>query len=121
MFVHGFNNTFDYAAKTLAGISHFLQRRQVPLLYSWTAGGIRGYVVDKVSGEFTIFHLKETLRTLMVIPEIDNLHIIAHSRGTDVITTALKELITENRGTNRNMKEDFGIENLVLAAPDLSN
>ena len=121
LFVHGFNNSFEYAAQTLAGIDHFLQRRQVPILYSWPAGagGIRGYFVDSESGQFTIFHLKETLRTLMATPEIDNLHIIAHSRGTDVITAALRELIIENRGTETNTKELFGIENLILAAPDL--
>jgi len=121
MFVHGFNNTFEYAAQTLSGVWHFLQRRQLPILYSWPsgAGGFRGYFVDRVSGEFTIFHLKETLRTLFDIPEIDNIHIIAHSRGTDVVTSALRELIIENRGTGKNTREDFGISNLILAAPDL--
>lgn len=121
LFVHGFNNSFEYAAQTLGGIWHFLQRRQVPILYSWPAGagGLRGYFVDKVSGEFTIFHLKEVLRMLFEIPEIENLHIIAHSRGTDVVTSALRELIIEDRGNNRNSKEVFRIENLILAAPDL--
>ena len=121
LFVHGFNNSFDYAAQTIGGIWHFLQRRQVPILYSWPAGagGLRGYFVDKVSGEFTIFHLKEVLRTLFAIPEIENLHIIAHSRGTDVVTSALRELIIEERGNKRNYREVFRIENLILAAPDL--
>ena len=121
LFVHGFNNSFDYAAQTIGGIWHFLQRRQVPILYSWPAGagGLRGYLVDRVSGEFTIFHLKEVLRTLFAIPEIENLHIIAHSRGTDVVTSALRELIIEERGNKRNYREVFRIENLILAAPDL--
>lgn len=75
--------------------------------------------IYRVSGEFTVFHLKETLRTLFNTSEIDNIHIIAHSRGTDVITTALRELAIENRGAEKNSREDFGIANLVLAAPDL--
>ena len=121
LFVHGFNNSFDYAAQTLGGIWHFLQRRHVPILYSWPswAGGLRGYFIDKVSGEFTIFHLKETLRTLFEIPQIDNIHIIAHSRGTDVVTTALRELIIENRAAAKNPLNEFGIANLIMAAPDL--
>ena len=120
LFIHGFNNSFDFAAQTLSGIWHFLQRRQVPILYSWPAGvgGIRGYFVDSESGQFTIFHLKETLRTLFEIPEIDNIHIIAHSRGTDVITTAMRELLIEHRRTE-DPKEYFKIANLILAAPDL--
>lgn len=121
LFVHGFNNSFNYAAETLGGIWHFLQRRHVPILYSWPSGsgGIRGYFVDRISGEFTIFHLKETLRTLFETPEIDNIHIIAHSRGTDVITTALRELVIEYRGQAKNPQKEFGIANLILAAPDL--
>ena len=120
LFIHGFNNSFGFAAQTLSGIWHFLQRRQVPILYSWPAGvgGLRGYFVDSESGQFTIFHLKETLRTLFEIPEIENIHIIAHSRGTDVVTTAMRELLIEHRRTE-DLKKYFKIANLILAAPDL--
>jgi len=121
VFVHGFNNTFEYAAQTLGGLWHFMERKPVPILYSWPAGarGIRGYFVDRVSGMFTVFHLKETLRTLFDTPEIEKIHIIAHSRGTDIITTALRELIIEHRGRGTSAKSAFRIENLILAAPDL--
>ena len=121
IFIHGFNNSFNYAAQTLGGIWHFLHRKPVPILYSWPAGagGIRGYFVDRESGEFTIFHLKEMLRTLIDIPEVEKLHIIAHSRGADVTTSALRELIIEQRGKGRVSKDTFKIENLILAAPDL--
>ena len=121
VFIHGFNNTFDHAAQTLGGIWHFLHRKPVPILYSWPAGagGIRGYFVDRESGEFTIFHLKEMLRTLFEIPELEKIHIIAHSRGADAMTSALRELIIEQRGKGRIHKDIFKIANLVLAAPDL--
>ncbi len=121
MFVHGFNNGFDVAASTLAGLWHFSGRHGVPLLYSWPAshGGLRGYFVDRESGEFTIFHLKELLRTLFALDELRGIHIIAHSRGTDVVTSALRELLIENRGGNGNPMRDFRIKNLILAAPDL--
>ena len=121
IFIHGFNNTFDHAAHTLSGIWHFLHREPVPILYSWPAGagGIRGYFVDSESGEFTIFHLKEMLRTLFEIPELEKIHIIAHSRGADAMTSALRELIIEQRGNGRIDKSKFKIANLVLAAPDL--
>ncbi|MEP0355250.1 alpha/beta hydrolase [Paraglaciecola sp.] len=121
LFVHGFNNTFEDSIFTLAGIWHFLQRQGVPIVYSWpaAAGGITGYFADKESGQFTIFHLKETLRALFNNPKIENMHIIAHSRGTDVVTTTLRELIIENRAAGGNPRQDLRIENLILAAPDL--
>jgi len=121
VYIHGFANTFEFASQTLGGIWHFLQREHVPILYSWPAGsgGLRGYFVDSVSGDFTIFHLKETLRTLFETPEIEKIHIIGHSRGTAVATTALRELVIEAKGGNRSAREAFRIENLILAAPDL--
>jgi len=121
VFIHGFNNTFDHAAQSLSGIWHFLHRKPVPILYSWPAGagGIRGYFVDRESGEFTIFHLKEMLRTLFEIPELEKIHIIAHSRGADTMTSALRELVIEQRGKGIRPKEQFKIANLILAAPDL--
>jgi len=121
LFVHGFNNTFADSVFTLAGLWHFLERQGVPIVYSWpaAAGGLTGYFADKESGQFTIFHLKETLRILFSNPEIENIHLIAHSRGTDVITTALRELIIENRASGGNPRQDLRIQNLILAAPDL--
>ena len=121
LFVHGFNNSFEDASITLAGIWHFLERQGVPLVYAWPAarGGLFGYFIDRESGEFTIYHLKETLRVLFAMPEIENIHIIAHSRGTDVATSTLRELVIENRAAGGNPRRDFRIANLVMAAPDL--
>jgi len=121
IFVHGFNDSFDYAAQELAEMWHFLGRMGVPLLYSWPAahGGLFGYFVDRESGEFTIFHFKQMIRLLASFPEVERIHIIAHSRGTDVATTALRELIIACRAAGRNPREALRIENLILAAPDL--
>ena len=121
VFIHGFNNTFESSALVLAELWHFTGRRGVPVLYSWPAarGGLFGYFIDRESGEFTIFHLKQFLRLLADTPEVQRIHIIAHSRGTDVMTTALRELVIESRAAGRNPLEDLRIANLILAAPDL--
>ena len=70
----------------IAELWHFLGRQGVPILYTWPAGfgGLRGYTRDRESGGFTIFHLKQFLRLLASTPELEELNIIAHSRGTDV-------------------------------------
>jgi len=121
LYVHGFDNKFDQAAFTMAGLWHFLQRQGVPIIYSWPAGrgGLTGYFTDRESGEFTVFHLKETIRFLSTMPNINNIHIISHSRGTDVTTTALRELVIENRAAGIDPRKRLKIKNLVLAAPDL--
>lgn len=121
LFVHGFNTTFEKAALLHAEVWHFLGRWGVPIVYSWPAasGGALGYVSDRESGEFTVFHLKQVLRQLAATRGLERIHILAHSRGTDVATSALRELVIETRAAGRDPLEVFRIANLVLAAPDL--
>jgi esterase/lipase superfamily enzyme len=121
IYVHGYNNTFDDAAFTLAELWHFAGRTGVPLLYTWPAGrgGLTGYAYDRESGEFTIFHLKQLLRMLSRIPEIERIHLLAHSRGTDVLLSAVRELVIEARAGGKDPRKLYRIANLILAAPDL--
>jgi len=122
VFIHGYNTTFDDAVSVAAEVWHFMPRMGIPIAYTWPAGkgGLRGYFYDRESGEFTIFHLKEFLRILRSIDELEQIHLIAHSRGTDVTITALRELWIEMREfalQNPNRPRKFG--QVIVAAPDL--
>jgi len=123
VYVHGVFNTFDSAASTLAGLWHFLGRQGVPIIYTWpaghTGGFMRAYLYDRESSEFTVHHLKQLIRTLASCQELRKIHIISHSRGTDVATSALRELIIESRGAGVDPQARFKIGHVVLAAPDL--
>lgn len=121
VFVHGYNNHFEDAAQTLAELWHFMGREHIPILYTWPAGrgGPSGYIYDRESGEFTIFHLKMFLRQLSEMPEIEKIHLVGHSRGTDVLTTAVREIMLSSRAAGEDSRNSYRFENLVLAAPDL--
>ncbi|MEP3345280.1 MAG: alpha/beta hydrolase [Litoreibacter sp.] len=121
MLVHGVNTEFNEAAFALTNVWHFAGRNGVPILYSWPSGsgGVLGYFTDRESGEFTLFHFKQMMRVLADIPEVRDINIIAHSRGTDVVTTALRELVIEARGGGKNPRKVLKVKNLILAAPDL--
>jgi esterase/lipase superfamily enzyme len=122
VYVHGYNNTFEDGVLVIAELWHFLGRQGVPILYTWPAGsgsGLRGYTHDRESGEFTIFHLKQFLRLLASTPELEELNLIAHSRGTDVMTSALRELYIETRASGKDFRTVYRIKNVVLAAADL--
>lgn len=121
LFVHGYNNEFDEAALSLANIWHFTGRVGVPIFYTWPAGngGLTGYFKDRESGDFSIFHFKETIRMMASTPGLERIHIIAHSRGADIVTTALRELVIADRAAGLNPRKSLKIQNLVLAAPDL--
>ena len=121
VYVHGYNNTFEDAAFAMAELWHFLGRIGVPMIYTWPAGypGLFGYTYDRESSEFTIYHLRETLSFLASFPDVEKIHLIAHSRGTDVAVAAVRELTIAARAAGIDPKAKFKIHNLVLAAPDL--
>jgi len=119
--VHGVNTEFNEAAFSLTNVWHFAGRKGVPILYSWPSGsgGVLGYFTDRESGEFTLFHFKQMMKVLAGMPEVRDINIIAHSRGTDVVTTALRELVIEARGGGKDPRKEVKVNNLILAAPDL--
>ena len=126
IYIHGYNNSFDDAVMVIGEMWHFLGRQGVPIAYTWPAGvgGLRGYFYDRESGEYTIYHLKQFFRALLACEEVEGIHFIAHSRGTDVLVTALRELFIELReqvlAQGVDGKRTAGkIKNIVLAAPDL--
>ena len=121
LYVHGYHNTFEDATFALAELWHFLGREGLPIVYTWPAGhpGIFGYTYDRESSEFTVFHLKQVIKWLSEQPEIENIHLIAHSRGTDVAVSAFRELVIWARGAGLNPRERFKIKNFVMAAADL--
>jgi len=121
IYVHGYNNNFDDATYDLAELWHFTGREGVPLLYTWSAGfgGLTGYAFDRESGEFTVFHLKQLLRALSRMPEIERIHLLAHSRGTDVTLSAVRELFIEALARGIEPRRHYRIDNLIMAAPDV--
>ena len=121
LYIHGFNNSFEDAVLDINDVWHFSGRHGVPIAYTWPSGdgNLLGYFTDRESGEYTVYHLKETVRILSSMPEVENINVLAHSRGTDITTTALRELVIEARAAGKNPQETLKIRNLMLAAPDL--
>lgn len=120
--VHGFNNKLESGVLTIAELWHFMGREGVPMAYSWPAGQpgpLKGYSRDRESSEFTVFHLKEAIRLLATCEELEGIHIIGHSRGTDVVVSAIRELEIEARATGNSAARQYRVRNVILAAPDL--
>jgi esterase/lipase superfamily enzyme len=123
LFVHGVANTFRDAALTMGELCHFLGREFVCGIFSWPAGGTRGflfgYQVDYESSEFAAEHLRKTIRAIAETPGLERIHLIAHSRGTDVLVTAGSDLNFEAYTQESNISQRYKIGNIVLVAPDL--
>lgn len=121
LFVHGFNNTFLDSVSTIAQLWHFFGRQGVPMAYTWPAGskGVRAYMYDRESSEFTVYHLKQMFRLIASCPDVEKINVIGHSRGTDVVASALRELHLEIGATGKKTGEELKLGTVVLAAPDL--
>ena len=123
LYVHGVANTFEDAAFTMGELCHFLGREFVCAIFTWPAGGksgvLFGYEVDYESSLFATEHLHKTIRAIAGTPGLQKMHLLAHSRGTDVLVTALSDLNAEAYIERSNIEQRFKIGNVVLMAPDL--
>jgi esterase/lipase superfamily enzyme len=123
VFVHGTGSNFEEPTYVLAGLWHFMGRCGVPVVYTWPAGGgsdpARAYAYDRESSEFTVYHLKQFLSVLAACPGVEKVHILAHSRGTDTVMAALRELNIEIRASGGDTRKALKLGCLVLAAADI--
>lgn len=122
VYVHGFRRWFADPMYTMAQMWHYAGREGVPIVYTWPAGAqgiLRGYTRDRESGEFTVHHLKSFLVALSRAPGVERVHLIAHSRGADVLITAVRELHIAYESAGLSTQAELKLENLMLAAPDL--
>lgn len=121
LFVHGFNNSFERGAFSLFELWAASGWEGLPILFSWPTGepNVFSYFGDTQDGEFSVFHLKETLRLIAANEDVDEVVLIAHSRGASIATTALRELLIESRGAGLSMLNTYRVNTLILAAPDI--
>jgi esterase/lipase superfamily enzyme len=87
----GYHNTFEDAAVTMGELCHF----------------------------FASEHLRKTIRTIAQTPGLERIHLLAHSRGTDVLVTALSDLNMEAYTQHSDLAQRYKIGNVVLMAPDI--
>lgn len=114
VFIHGFKVAFDDAVYRTAQISHDLQFRGAPILYSWPSNGkIYDYTPDINNNDWTVDHLEAFLKDLVSKSGAKVIHLIAHSMGNRALTSALKQMAaTRTAG-------DPEFNQIVLTAPDV--
>ncbi len=123
VFIHGYNNSFADAAYAMGTICRLLGEDFVCVLLTWPAGGSRGaflgYNVDRESGEFAVADMRKAIRAIGQTEGVRGVHIIAHSRGADVLASAFQELSAEAYVSRFSITENLKVRNIVLFAPDI--
>ncbi|MBK1700017.1 alpha/beta hydrolase [Thiococcus pfennigii] len=123
LYVHGFNETFATAAYTAADLCHFLGRESVCAFFTWPASStgnvLISYTTTTESADYAVEHLKKTLRILGTTPGVERLQLLAHSRGTELMLKAVRELALEAIAAGREPAILYKIDHLVLLSPDI--
>jgi esterase/lipase superfamily enzyme len=124
VFIHGYNNSFDEAVRSVAQLCNDLGPTDfLCIAITWPAGGSKGllfgYNVDRESGEFAIPDVRKAIRAIGTTPGLKKLHFVAHSRGSDVLSMSLQQLAIESYASQASLSGRLKIANIILAAPDI--
>jgi esterase/lipase superfamily enzyme len=116
VFVHGYNNSFPYAVRRLAQVSHDLQLPVVPVLFSWpshggTALSMAKYTYDENAAARSSAAFADLLGDLLSQQRAP-VALMAHSMGSRVVSEGLVDLQRTARDVRR-------LDEIVLAAPDI--
>lgn len=114
IFIHGYNVTFEDAARRTAQIAHDLDFKGAPVFFSWPSQGeLLGYVTDRGNSFWTASHLKEFLLKVHQHSGAQSVHLIAHSMGNRAFGTAVESLAQDLEQNQKIFNE------VILAAPDV--
>jgi esterase/lipase superfamily enzyme len=115
VFVHGFNVSFENAARRTAQMAHDLKYAGAPIFFSWPANErfLLTYAQDETNVGWAAPHLKRFLLDVARNSDAKSINVVAHSMGNRALATALRELQLELRDESRLFNQ------VILAAPDI--
>ncbi len=113
VFVHGYNVSFEDAARRTGQFAYDLKFVGAPIFYSWPSNGrFADYIKDENNVIWTTPHLENFLHSLSQRIGAERIHVIAHSMGNRAVCEALRALSYD---PNLQLK----LTHLVLAAADI--
>jgi esterase/lipase superfamily enzyme len=116
IFVHGFNSTFEDAARRAAQLVYDLDFDGTPMLYSWPSqGSATAYAVDEASVGISGRKMAEFLENVVTQSGAERIHLLAHSMGNRALIEALQTYLAKKSPENR--QHIFG--QVVFTAPDV--
>lgn len=123
LYVHGFHETFATAAFRIAELCHFLGREPVCAFFTWPASSTGNFLISYTntteSARYAELHLRKVIRLLATTPGVERLQLLAHSRGSALLMSALRDLLLEAIAAGREPATLFNIDNVLLFSPDI--
>lgn len=119
LFIHGYGNGFEDAARTATRIGVGIGFQGATALYSWPSlGSPAGYLNDRNNAYWAVHYLKDFLRDVTSAEWIGRVSVVVHSMGNEVFIRAYSELADECARAG-NSAQLAKIRAIVLAAPDV--
>jgi esterase/lipase superfamily enzyme len=114
LYVHGYNVTFNEAARGIGQIANDLDFKGCTIFFSWPSQGhVSGYVDDEATILWAEKDLVKLLDDVALHSGSKSIYLMGHSMGTRALTRAFLELI----GEKPHLKTRF--QSLILTAPDI--
>jgi len=116
IFIHGYNTSFEDAARRTAQLAYDMDFDGTPIMFSWPSqASLSAYIVDEGVIDVSVIRMAEFLDTIAAQFGAEHIHLIAHSMGNRVLIGALQRALLARAGADH--PRPFG--QIVFTAPDV--
>ncbi len=114
VFVHGYNVSFEDAARRTGQMAYDLGFDGAPVFYSWPSRGeVAGYTIDENNIEWSTPHISSFLADFLASTQAAQVYLVGHSMGSRGLTRAVADLLATQPQLAQKITE------LILSAPDI--
>jgi esterase/lipase superfamily enzyme len=114
IFIHGYNVTFEDAARRTGQMAYDLGFDGAPVFYSWPSrGDIAAYTIDENNIEWSTPHITAFLADFLATTEAAQVYLVGHSMGNRGLARAVADLLAAQPQLAQKITE------IILSAPDI--
>jgi esterase/lipase superfamily enzyme len=114
IFIHGYNVTFEDAARRTGQMAYDLGFDGAPVFYSWPSrGDIAAYTIDENNIEWSTPHITAFLADFLASTEAAQVYLVGHSMGNRGLARAVADLLAAQPQLAQKITE------IILSAPDI--
>ena len=114
VFVHGYNVSFEDAARRTGQMAYDLGFDGAPVFYSWPSrGDLAGYTIDENNIEWSTPHISSFLADFLANTQAAQVYLVGHSMGGRGLARAVADLLATQPQLAQKITE------LILSAPDI--
>ncbi|NHQ92338.1 alpha/beta hydrolase [Janthinobacterium lividum] len=114
IFVHGYNVSFEDAARRTGQMAYDLGFDGAPVFYSWPSRGeVAGYTIDENNIEWSTPHITAFLADFLASTDAAQVYLVGHSMGSRGLARAVTDLLAAQPQLAQKITE------IILSAPDI--